>query len=206
LEAIAESTKIRPSLLLALENGDIAKLPRGIFRRGFLRAYAKAIGVHPESLLTELSRLSGPGPDFDRSASGGMRLTLEPESPLTTAPGRRVLAAIGDTGAILLIAAAIAPFTGVSQWAIIGLIGLIYYALGTACLGRTLGTWCLARGWSSNDDGQPGRPHRRWGSFLPHWLDDLVRRSATPAGSGGKTSPIDPSAEPASAHSHGARP
>lgn len=211
MEAIAESTKIRRSLLVALENGDVSKLPRGIFRRGFLRAYADAIGIRPEPLLTELSRLSRePGSTFDPSlagpAPGGMRLTLEPESRRAATVLLRVLAAAGDTGAVLLIAAAIARLTGANPWITTGAVGLGYYALGTACLGRSLASWWLARGSHAHDNEQPGSGHRRRAFLMPHWLNDLVRRSAAPVAGDTEVSQIDPSAEHASAHSHAARP
>jgi len=45
LKAIADSTKIRESLLAALERNDVSQWPEGIFRRAFLREYAAAVGL-----------------------------------------------------------------------------------------------------------------------------------------------------------------
>ena len=149
LEAIAESTKIRRALLVALENGDLSKLPRGISGRAFLRGYAAAIGVPPEPLLTELSQLvCEPGAVRDRAATdhatGTIRLTLAPEG-LKAAARRRAPAAVADTCAVLLIAGAIARLTGANQWVIIGAVGLIYFTLATLCLGRSFASWALTQ-------------------------------------------------------------
>lgn len=53
LEAIAERTKIRVSLLDALEHDDVSRWPSGIFRRSYFRSYAEAIGLDPESAVRE---------------------------------------------------------------------------------------------------------------------------------------------------------
>jgi transcriptional regulator with XRE-family HTH domain len=206
LEAIAESTKIRRSLLLALESGDAAKLPRGIFQRGFVRAYAEAIGIQPEPLLAELARLSAaPGTAADETpikrGAGALRLTLEPESAWRSTPDRRALAVLADTGAIVLMGWAIGLLAGTNTWAATGALGLVYYALGTMCLGRSFASWCLERAWSSAGTEQAGDQQRH--RAIPSWLDVLVRHTARPAGV--ETSPIDSPVEPASAHSHAGR-
>jgi cytoskeletal protein RodZ len=48
LEQVAAQTKVSASLFRSLENGDCARWPGGIYSRGFVRAYAMAIGVDPE--------------------------------------------------------------------------------------------------------------------------------------------------------------
>jgi transcriptional regulator with XRE-family HTH domain len=48
---LSRRTRIKPSLLAALEQGDVEKLPRGPFRRGFARAYALEVGLDAERLL-----------------------------------------------------------------------------------------------------------------------------------------------------------
>jgi transcriptional regulator with XRE-family HTH domain len=53
LNAIAEQTKIKMSLLEALERGDVSHWPSGIFRRAFIRAYAKAIALNPDVVVRE---------------------------------------------------------------------------------------------------------------------------------------------------------
>jgi transcriptional regulator with XRE-family HTH domain len=53
LIAIAEQTKIKLSLLEALERDDVSHWPAGIFRRAFVRAYAHAIGLNPDEIVRE---------------------------------------------------------------------------------------------------------------------------------------------------------
>jgi len=86
LEAIAESTKIRVSLLAALERNDLSQWPSGIFRRAFIREYAAAIGLPPEPTVVECLRLlpedgsgNGDRPIAPKEATNELRLTLEVE-------------------------------------------------------------------------------------------------------------------------------
>jgi transcriptional regulator with XRE-family HTH domain len=53
LIAIAEQTKIKLSLLEALERDDVSHWPSGIFRRAYIRAYAHAIGLNPDVVVRE---------------------------------------------------------------------------------------------------------------------------------------------------------
>jgi cytoskeletal protein RodZ len=53
LREISASTKISHHVLEALERNDLARLPGGIFTRGYLRAYAKELGLDPEQVVTE---------------------------------------------------------------------------------------------------------------------------------------------------------
>jgi GAF domain-containing protein len=57
LSTIAEQTKIKVSLLEALEHDDVSHWPSGIFRRAFVRAYAHAIGLEPDAVLREFLEL-----------------------------------------------------------------------------------------------------------------------------------------------------
>jgi transcriptional regulator with XRE-family HTH domain len=57
LSTIAEQTKIKLSLLEALERGDVSHWPSGIFRRAFIRAYAHAIGLEPDIVVREFLEL-----------------------------------------------------------------------------------------------------------------------------------------------------
>jgi transcriptional regulator with XRE-family HTH domain len=53
LEAVAHRTKIKLSLLVALERDDVSGWPGGLFRRAFIRAYAQAVGLDPDSAVRE---------------------------------------------------------------------------------------------------------------------------------------------------------
>jgi GAF domain-containing protein len=57
LACIAEQTKISLSLLEGLERDDVLRWPAGIFRRSFVRAYARAIGLEPDCVVREFLEL-----------------------------------------------------------------------------------------------------------------------------------------------------
>ena len=59
LEEISNETKIRMDTLLLIEEEDIARLPVEVYVKGFLRAYAKALGADEEEAVRryESSRL-----------------------------------------------------------------------------------------------------------------------------------------------------
>ena len=50
---IADTTKIPVGLLEALEENDVARMPGGIYSRGFVRSYAAAVGLDPEKTTLE---------------------------------------------------------------------------------------------------------------------------------------------------------
>jgi cytoskeleton protein RodZ len=56
---ITSATRISGRFLQALENEDWAKLPGGIFNRGFVRAIARYLGLDEESLLAEYDLAHG---------------------------------------------------------------------------------------------------------------------------------------------------
>src|SRR6187397_116457 len=64
LSTIAEQTKIKVSLLEALEHDDVSHWPSGIFRRAFVRAYAHAIGLEPDAVLREFLELYPDPPEM----------------------------------------------------------------------------------------------------------------------------------------------
>ncbi len=53
LEEIANSTKIGTRSLKALEDEDFDQLPGGIFNKGFVRAYAKYLGIDEEQAVAD---------------------------------------------------------------------------------------------------------------------------------------------------------
>src|SRR4026207_1877737 len=79
LVTIAEQTKIKVSLLEALERDDVSHWPSGIFRRAFVRAYAHAIGLEPDAVLRDFLELypdpAEVSPDPWASSSDDIRTT-----------------------------------------------------------------------------------------------------------------------------------
>ena len=53
LREIADTTKISVSVLEALEENDVARLPGGIYSRGFVRSYAAEVGLDPEQTVRD---------------------------------------------------------------------------------------------------------------------------------------------------------
>jgi cytoskeletal protein RodZ len=56
LPDLAGTTKIPIGILEALEDNAFDRVPRGIFIRGFLRAYAREVGLNPEELVDQFLR------------------------------------------------------------------------------------------------------------------------------------------------------
>src|SRR5918997_5871855 len=70
LVTIAEQTKIKASLLEALERDDVSRWPSGIFRRAYVRAYAHAIGLSPDEVVREfLERYPDPSEESEPVAA-----------------------------------------------------------------------------------------------------------------------------------------
>jgi transcriptional regulator with XRE-family HTH domain len=56
LKQLAEATKVPEDLWAALERNDVSRWPAGIFARAYVRQYALAIGVDPDSTVDEFCR------------------------------------------------------------------------------------------------------------------------------------------------------
>jgi hypothetical protein len=86
LPTIAEQTKIRLSLLEELERDDVSHWPAGIFRRAYIRHYARAIGLEPDAVVREFMALH---PDKDEeipevvAAARGVSVESLRQSPPT---------------------------------------------------------------------------------------------------------------------------
>ena len=65
---LAQRLHMSPSQVEALEAGEYSRLPRGPFLRGFVRNYAKALGLEPEALVAQLSQ--------DRPAESAPRIVV----------------------------------------------------------------------------------------------------------------------------------
>jgi cytoskeleton protein RodZ len=59
LDEISHATKIGTRLLKALEDEDFQKLPGGIFNKGFVRAYAKFLGIDEDEAVTDYAAVAG---------------------------------------------------------------------------------------------------------------------------------------------------
>lgn len=157
LDTIAASTKISVSLLAALERDDLSAWPSGIFRRAFVREYATAIGVSPEPIVAEFTRLfpdRGRAPNADIPApTSELRIGLVVDERWVTAPAvTRAIIALLEACLIVATAWAAARVEGANAWTICAILALMYYPLAAACLGQSPALWCVQRGF---------RTHRR---------------------------------------------
>jgi cytoskeleton protein RodZ len=80
LNDVALATKIRAGLLQALEEEKFERLPGGIFNKGFVRAYARHLGIDEEQAIADYMAASGDGPI--RRIPEGARVEPEPRIQL----------------------------------------------------------------------------------------------------------------------------
>jgi cytoskeletal protein RodZ len=79
LDEVAEKTKLSVRILRAIEEGDFAKLPGGIYNTSYLRQYARAIRFDEDELLASYRSATGGTPDGPSASSP----THPPRKPLT---------------------------------------------------------------------------------------------------------------------------
>jgi transcriptional regulator with XRE-family HTH domain len=152
LASIAENTKISQSHFEDLERDDVSRWPSGIFRKNFIRAYAKAIGLDIEATTREfLERFPDPNeiPPVEE-AIAQVAAARGPASP----PAGTAAAAPSKPGVRITVADAPAAFAGGSvaaslrnrvtavacDAAVVGTIGLIVYAV----MGSLWAPLCIA--------------------------------------------------------------
>ncbi|OGH17571.1 MAG: hypothetical protein A3C22_01740 [Candidatus Levybacteria bacterium RIFCSPHIGHO2_02_FULL_37_10] len=56
LEEVSKATKIKPSFLLAIEKGEYARLPSGTYAHGFVKNYARFLGLPENELIALFKR------------------------------------------------------------------------------------------------------------------------------------------------------
>jgi hypothetical protein len=165
LRSIAESTKIGLALLEGLERNDVSRWPSGVYRKSFVRAYAQAIGLDPDSIATEFAVLYPdpqetipPAPDAPpgRFTAAAHALTSKPVLLIVNLSGtsfikgkflddirRRSAAAACDVCVSFLIALCAFMVLG-HFWTPLGVSMLCYYAGGIVLLGNTPGVYLFA--------------------------------------------------------------
>jgi hypothetical protein len=168
LHAIVQSTKISVGLLEALERNDTSRWPTGLFRRAFIRAYATAIGLDPESTVREFLRhFPDPADESDGCVARVNSSLLAPSSRapadvlrLTFADAPRVLtsarvdalmpirgrasAAVYDL--LILATLALIAFAVAGEfWMTFAVAAVCYYFGGMLTLGNSPGAWLVAR-------------------------------------------------------------
>jgi transcriptional regulator with XRE-family HTH domain len=161
LEAIATRTKVARSLLEALERNDVSRWPNGIFRRAFVRGYAKQVGLEPDYVVALFLRAypdaqsvaaaaadrgAGRGGAVAGRADGPMRLTLAPEVSRWQEALARLGAATTDLMAPITLALPSGLLGGLSLfWLVLAVVAVLYLTVGTLVLGTTPGLWMMQR-------------------------------------------------------------
>ncbi|MDQ2763770.1 MAG: helix-turn-helix domain-containing protein, partial [Pseudomonadota bacterium] len=74
IEDIAQATRVRAAHIAALESLDLDALPARPFAVGFVRAYARALGLEPDPVVRRF-RADAPAVDEDLHAPQGLHLT-----------------------------------------------------------------------------------------------------------------------------------
>jgi transcriptional regulator with XRE-family HTH domain len=145
LASIAENTKIAVSHFEDLERDNVSRWPSGIFRKNFIRAYAKAIGLDVEATTREfLERFPDPNepPPAEEAVAqvAAARAVAPPPAPK---PGVRIT--VADPPAAFTNRSVAASWrsriTAVAcDAAVVGTIGLVVYAV----MGSLWAPLCMA--------------------------------------------------------------
>lgn len=152
LETIAASTKIKASLLADLERDDVSKWPPGIFRRAFVREYAASIGLPAEAVVAEFVQLF---PDEELGVAAGtasaqpahdLRLTFA-DGGRTPLQSRMLQVAVAGLEAAAVVATArlLTWSAAWNFWTVCASVSLAYYAVASACCGRSPALWLNSR-------------------------------------------------------------
>ena len=167
LESIAESTKIKRSLLAALERGDVSQFPLGIFRRAFVRSYATAIGLPAEPIVAEFVQLfpepgeappapSAPAAPPAAAPPQGPRLVAPPVQEPEVAESALRLTLAGDSRIRIPVVrerATAAAIDGLSVLAVALTLWILHASSLSASLGISAFGFVIARGFSSGRSG-----------------------------------------------------
>jgi helix-turn-helix protein len=189
LSSISANTKISATLFESLERGDVSRWPSGIYRRSFIRAYAVAIGLDPDTVAREFleqfpdplesppaveappvtagaAGVAGPAPAPPAVPGAVVRVRVA-DAGRPFAPGRllaglrrRAAAAACDGGVVTAIA--LIAFIACDRfWLPLGVTMFAYYLGGILLLGNTPGVCLLAAGADEAPDyNQSSDEHR----------------------------------------------
>jgi transcriptional regulator with XRE-family HTH domain len=146
IAAVADSIKIKRSLLDDLERNDVSKWPPGIYGRALVREYAKSLGLPADDIVQQFVQLfSGPEQgapvaavserEWESTDAAQLRLTL---SGTATAARRsiqlRFVVASVEMVSVVTTALLVAFVSGVSAWIATAVIALTWLAVrGVVC-------------------------------------------------------------------------
>jgi hypothetical protein len=105
-EQLVRTTRIPLRIILAMEQDDWTKVPGGIFARGYLRAYAREVGLDGDELCARFQAETTPPPSTE---AAGYSSAPQPEQEQTAAwsprlsGDRRAFAAAALAGLLMVI-------------------------------------------------------------------------------------------------------
>jgi transcriptional regulator with XRE-family HTH domain len=147
IAALAESIKVKQSLLDELERNDVSRWPPGIYGRALVREYAKSIGLPADDVVQQFVQLfsgSKQRPDIvtlsERKWEGADIAQLRMTLGGTSTPARRsiqirLLIAGVELALVLTTALLVAFISGVSAWITSAVIPLTWYPVRGALCG-----------------------------------------------------------------------
>jgi len=105
VDDVASKTRIRPDYVKALEEGNFAKLPDQVFARGFVRSYARSLGLDEEDAMHRFVQSAGAFYD-KQDERERLRLKQAEDERRKKANRKVVVAAVGVAllGLVLLLA------------------------------------------------------------------------------------------------------
>jgi cytoskeleton protein RodZ len=136
LEQISSSTKIGTRMLQALEDDKFSQLPGGIFNKGFVRAYARVVGLDEDQIVADYLLASGEGPRPELVTRDGVRDAAAEETASRQAAARGSAARNEENRIRLLEATSDTPSRPL-PWGI--------FAIGLLIIALTLSLWSHRR-------------------------------------------------------------
>src|SRR5262245_12969976 len=147
LEALAESIKVKRSLLDDLERNDVSRWPPGIFGRALVREYAKSIGLPTDDVVRQFLELLSPADECDpalgrRDVAIGdptaeLRLTLANVQVQTSRQiAERLVGAAGELVFVLILGCLVALATGLPIWTANAIVALIWLPTAAVLCGH----------------------------------------------------------------------
>ncbi len=99
-------TRVRESYLAALEEEDFSALGGDVYAKGFLRSYARFLGLDPEPLVATYRA------EHEAPADDVMSLAQQPVAPMASEGRPGIVVAVGVGALILVVLALIGMFGG----------------------------------------------------------------------------------------------
>lgn len=170
LDQIAAATNVSVDLWAGMERNDFSRWPTGLYARAYVRAYAAQIGADPEATVDQFCRCFPQGDrraervvrehaaimghdlrweddllsrvGEDRRSGAEPRSQADPLALAFTQTGR-IVAAIADAVAIVVVAVVASRVAPVSLAVLLAVCAMAYHGISLIALGRTPAVWVV---------------------------------------------------------------